>query len=146
MGQIITGAWRKDEEIEASLNQLVALRPVSYEDLRNLDASQVVDMFNRILETLVELYEETQSNFSAIETLSKEIRSLKHQAGKAPDIAKLKEDSKKRALGLRTRLGLENPPSGGFEKIRGLIKQYSNENEDSVEFLRRQEKTNADLS
>jgi hypothetical protein len=58
---------------------------------------------------------------------------------KASGLDGLKQNSRERAVRLRTKLGLKEDPMkvDGFSKIRGLLRNYADKNENSVQFLGR---------
>jgi hypothetical protein len=55
----------------------------------------------------------------------------------ASELTELQEKSRKRALELRSKLGLTDDPMqiDGFQEIKGILKPYSRPSEDAVELL-----------
>jgi hypothetical protein len=102
------------------------------------------DEFLKMIKGLtIELHKSRRELFLdrvTIRAMSRRIKRLEEEKSlKASGLDGLKQNSRERAVRLRTKLGLKEDPMkvDGFSKIRGLLRNYADKNENSVQFLGR---------
>jgi len=143
MGTIITKPWVEDKEIEKYLRGGLRQVGVQIHDVsrgRMPTADEFLKMVRGLTIELNNSRLELRSNRVIIRSLSKRIERLEEEKGMVfAGLDGMKEHSRNRALKLRSKLGLREDPKkvDGFAKIRGLLKNYAEKNEDSVRFLGR---------
>lgn len=143
MGTIITKPWREDKEIEKNLGGELREVGIQIHDLSRGRMPTADEFLKMIRGLTIELHKsrlELSSNRVTIRSLSRRIERLEEEkAMVSAGLDSMKENSRNRALKLRSKLGLRDDPKkvDGFAKIRGLLRNYAEKNEDSVRFLGR---------
>jgi hypothetical protein len=142
MGTYLTRIWREDREIEEAIYERPHDRAAHIFELthgRMPTADEFLDIIENMSSELEELRLGYQDDHFAIEKLCESLGKPHEWVRNSPDIDRLREQSRSRAIKLRSKLGLTEDPMqvDGFAKIRGLLGKYANESENPVEFLRK---------